>query len=83
MADLGQVLRWAGRNGKRVAVTVLGFALLLGGVVMLVTPGPGLLVVAAGLALLATEYAWARRALDRARAKAKGAAERVRKRTRR
>jgi hypothetical protein len=37
------------------------------GIVMLLTPGPGLLTIVAGLAVLSTEYAWARRALLRAR----------------
>ena len=41
-----------------------GFALLVLGGVMLVTPGPGWLAIAAGLALLATEFVWAKRLLD-------------------
>ena len=41
-----------------------GVALLVLGGVMLVTPGPGWLTIAAGLALLATEFAWAQRLLD-------------------
>jgi len=42
-----------------------GFALLVLGVVMLVTPGPGWLAIAGGIGLLATEFEWARRLLDR------------------
>lgn len=79
MATLGQVVRWIGRSGKRVGVTVVGFALLIGGVVMLATPGPGLVVVIAGLAVLGTEYAWARRALDVAKRRAREAARRIRR----
>ena len=41
-----------------------GFALLVLGGVMLVTPGPGWLTIAAGLALLATEFVWAKRLLE-------------------
>ena len=41
-----------------------GFALIAVGVVMLVTPGPGWLSIAAGVALLAKDYEWARRWLD-------------------
>lgn len=52
-----------------VATTVIGTMLLAAGLVMLVTPGPGLLAVAAGLAVLAREFAWARRLLDRVRAR--------------
>lgn len=55
---------------KRFAVTILGFALLGLGGAMMVLPGPGILVIVAGLAVLATEYAWARRLLVRAKAKA-------------
>lgn len=63
---LGVILR----NGKRVAVLVLGLALVLGGLAMLVLPGPGILVVIAGLAVLATEFAWAEHLLDQAKLQA-------------
>ncbi len=42
-----------------------GFTLLVVGIVMLVTPGPGWLVIIGGLAMLAAEFVWARRLLDR------------------
>jgi uncharacterized protein (TIGR02611 family) len=45
--------------------TVFGFTLLAIGVALLVTPVPGWLVILAGLALLAAEFLWARRLLDR------------------
>jgi uncharacterized protein (TIGR02611 family) len=61
------VVRYIGRNGKRIAVTVVGFVVLLAGLVMMVTPGPGIVVILLGLAILATEWAWAERALDRAK----------------
>lgn len=48
----------------RIVRVVGGFGLLVAGAVMLVFPGPGWLTIAAGLALLATEFHWARRALD-------------------
>ena len=44
---------------------VVGFTLLLAGIVMLVTPGPGWLVILFGLSALAAEFVWARRLLDR------------------
>jgi tellurite resistance protein TerC len=50
---------------RRLLVAVGGGVLLAAGAAMLVLPGPGLLVIAAGLALLATEFLWARHALDR------------------
>ena len=55
---------------KRFAVTILGGALLLLGVAMMVLPGPGILLVVAGLAVLATEYVWARKLLKTARVQA-------------
>ena len=53
---------------KKAWKKVLGFLLLGAGVVMLAIPGPGWLTIAAGLALLATEFDWARRLLDRVKA---------------
>ena len=53
------------RQVKRVIKAVFGFTLLIIGIVMFVTPGPGWLVVFSGLAVLAAEFLWARRLLDR------------------
>jgi len=50
-----------------VVVTVVGSFVLTAGLVMMVTPGPGLLGIVAGLAILATEWEWAARWLDGAR----------------
>ena len=55
---------------KRFAVTILGGALLLLGLAMMVLPGPGILVIVGGLAVLATEYVWAQRLLKRAKIQA-------------
>jgi uncharacterized protein (TIGR02611 family) len=52
---------------RRIVVLVLGLALLLVGIVMIVTPGPAFLLIPAALALLATEFDWARNILHRAR----------------
>ena len=57
--------RWA----KRIAVTLIGFSVLAVGIAMVVLPGPALVVIPAGLAILGTEYAWARAWLLRAKAK--------------
>ena len=46
---------------RRAATVVGGFGLLLVGAVLLVLPGPGIPLLAAGLALLSLEYHWARR----------------------
>jgi tellurite resistance protein TerC len=49
----------------RIAKIVGGFALLIAGAAMVILPGPGWLTIAAGLAILAGEFLWARRLLDR------------------
>jgi uncharacterized protein (TIGR02611 family) len=50
---------------RRAFRVVAGFTLLLIGLVMIVTPGPGWLVIFFGLGLLAAEFMWARRLMDR------------------
>ena len=55
---------------KRSVVAVVGGLLTLTGIALLVLPGPGFVLVAAGLAVLATQFAWARRPLDYATNKA-------------
>ena len=50
---------------KRFFKILAGFTLLLVGVLMLVTPGPGWIAILGGLALLAAEFVWARRLLNR------------------
>jgi uncharacterized protein (TIGR02611 family) len=49
----------------RMVRTVAGGTLLIAGIAMLALPGPGWLTIAAGLGVLATEFVWARRLLDR------------------
>ena len=56
----------------RVIVAVLGFAIIVAGLALIPLPGPGWLIVFAGLALLSTEFAWAERLLRYARAKVYG-----------
>jgi len=58
------------RPVRRSGIAVLGGILTLAGIALLVLPGPGFVVVAAGLAVLATEFEWARRPLVYARGKA-------------
>jgi hypothetical protein len=49
--------RWA----KRIAISIVGGTVLAMGVAMIVLPGPALVVIPLGLAILGAEYAWARR----------------------
>lgn len=61
---------WSTENIKivrRVIVSVIGATVLLIGVALLVLPGPAFIVIPLGLAILATEYAWARRWLKKVR----------------
>ena len=52
---------------RRVIVSVIGATVLLIGIALLVLPGPAFVVIPVGLAILATEYAWARRWLRKVR----------------
>src|SRR4051794_34978174 len=53
----------------KLVVTLVGAAVLTAGLIMMVTPGPGLVGIVAGLAILATEWDWADRWLTAARRK--------------
>lgn len=52
---------------RRVVVFVLGISVLAAGIVMIVGPGPAIVFVPLGLAILATEFLWARRIMTAAR----------------
>jgi uncharacterized protein (TIGR02611 family) len=52
---------------KRVLVGVVGGLITVLGVVALIAPGPGWLIIFAGLGILGTEFAWAARALKTAK----------------
>jgi Putative transmembrane protein (PGPGW) len=55
-------------RAKRLVKIVVGFTALLLGVIMLVTPGPGIPTIIFGLVLLAAEFVWAQRLLNRLKA---------------
>jgi tellurite resistance protein TerC len=59
------VSRSALRHLRRLAVGVIGVTVLTIGVVMIVLPGPATVVIPLGLGILAVEFAWARRMLER------------------
>ena len=60
-----EIVLFVARSSRRVGVTIVGAILVAAGLVMLVLPGPGLVVIALGFAVLGTEYAWAAAALER------------------
>jgi tellurite resistance protein TerC len=55
------------RLAKRIVVAVIGGTVTLIGIALIVLPGPAFIVIPIGLSILATEFLWARRWLDKAR----------------
>ena len=55
-----------------MVVAIIGFAIIITGLALIPLPGPGWLIVFAGLAVLSTEFAWAERLLHYARSKVQG-----------
>ena len=66
------------RFARKVAVAVIGASVLTFGIALIVLPGPAFIVIPLGLAILATEFLWARRLLRRVRQGATSAYQRVR-----
>ena len=56
---------------KKIFVAVVGFTILIIGVLLIVLPGPATLVIPAGLAVLATEFVWAENLLKKIKSKLK------------
>lgn len=52
---------------RKLIVAVIGGTVILLGIVMIVLPGPAIIVIPVGLGILATEFAWARRLVRRTR----------------
>lgn len=53
------------KQARRLIILVVGITIVTLGIVMLIGPGPGMLVIPVGLALLASEFLWAKRLLTR------------------
>ena len=63
---------------KRIALEIVGWILVVGGLAALILPGPGLLMLAGGLVVLSQQYEWAERRVDPIKREAmKGAAKSV------
>jgi len=56
---------------KRMIVAVIGFTLLLIGIVMIILPGPAFIIIPVGLAILSTEFIWAEKLLKKVKSKFK------------
>ena len=74
-----EVLRAIGRNSKRIGITVAGAVVVVVGLALLVLPGPGIVVVVLGFAILGTEYAWAAAGLEKTKKVADAAGQRTKK----
>lgn len=64
------------KAARRIVVAVVGTTVLLLGIVMVVTPGPALVFIPLGLAILSIEFAWARSWLRKVREKISDTASR-------
>ncbi len=53
------------QQAKRLIKIIIGFTVILFGLIMLVTPGPGIVAIVLGLAILGTEFVWAKRLMKR------------------
>jgi len=66
-ADIEALTRSTLTAARKLIVLVVGATMLVIGAAMIVLPGPAMLVIPAALAILATEFVWARRLLQRVR----------------
>ena len=67
----------AGNLVWRIFIGVLGGTVTVLGAIALVAPGPGVLILLAGLGILATEFAWASRAMNKTKSMAQTSAYKV------
>lgn len=63
------MLSW--RLAKRLVIFVIGMTVVLAGIAMIVLPGPAIVVIPLGLAILGTEFVWAQRLLKRVKERVK------------
>ena len=63
--SIGAFLRLSYKTTRRCVIAILGMTVVLFGIILFFTPGPALLVIPVGLAILATEFIWAQRVLKR------------------
>ena len=73
---VGRAFETTMRAFRRSAVLVIGSIVLLVGIALILLPGPAILVIPLGLAILGVEFAWARRWLRRVRERSRAAVDR-------
>ena len=71
------MVAWTLRKARTVIVAVTGFTVLGIGIAMVVLPGPAIVVIPIGLAILATEFVWAKSLLNRAKTHIAGLRKRM------
>lgn len=64
---IDRVIRVTYKLARRIVIAVIGTTVFLAGVLMIVTPGPAIIVIPLGLAILGLEFAWARSWLHKIR----------------
>ena len=79
---LSKIAQWVADGAVSVALILGGAVLIVAGLVMLVTPGPGLLAIAAGLSLWAKRFGWAQRLLQSVKARIAETRDQIRARRR-
>jgi uncharacterized protein (TIGR02611 family) len=72
------IVDWTIKKARRIVIIVIGGTVLAIGVIMIVAPGPAILVIPLGLAILATEFAWARSLLHKVKDRINGGKKDVR-----
>jgi tellurite resistance protein TerC len=69
------------KMARKIVILVIGGTVTLVGIALIVLPGPAFIVIPMGLAILAIEFAWARRWLEKAKEMAKAAANKAKSMT--
>lgn len=71
------MIAYALKTARKLVVLVIGSTVLLIGIALIVLPGPAFVVIPVGLAILAIEFAWAKRLLDRVKERLEAAKKQV------
>ncbi len=64
---------------KRIVVIVIGFTILFIGIIMIVLPGPAIIIIPLGLTILAGEFLWARKLLKKVKSGVKSVKDAITK----
>ncbi len=63
------------KTARKIAIFIIGSTIVVIGIIMIVAPGPAVIVIPAGLAVLGTEFVWAKLLLKKMKAKTQGVFE--------